>query len=344
MLTLCKQDVNPNQVPINMDPNTPGGGFGDLTNPANPFKDWNIVYVPYCTCDVHWGDASVFYPGGTFLGGLLVCPDKTVEHRGHDNGKLAEKWVREHFVNPTKIFVTGSSAGSYGAQMHGIFLNEVYPASEISVLGDAGNGVITPEFLQNQFANWGADQHLPDVPGIGDVAVEEQTIPSIIQAAASFYPRTKWAHYTTAFDGGTGGQTGFFHVMQKQVEEPENPLLWQSWWESSCDFNSAMRDQAFQTADPNTLENDNYRYYIGTGSAHTGFGRDKVYTDTTGGVPLLVDWINAMIDDDPNGPTPWDDVEASPYNVLLPGDPKPSPLAPPFETSGPDTIINCTGP
>ncbi|MFM7140289.1 MAG: pectin acetylesterase-family hydrolase, partial [Alphaproteobacteria bacterium] len=26
-------------------------GFGDYSNPDNPFHDWNIVFVTYCSCD-----------------------------------------------------------------------------------------------------------------------------------------------------------------------------------------------------------------------------------------------------------------------------------------------------
>jgi hypothetical protein len=66
------------------------------------------------------------------------------------------------------------------------------------------------------------------------------------------------------------------------------------------------------------------------------FGNDKVYTDTTGGVPTVVDWINSM-----RARTGWDNVEAANQGLLLPGDPAPSPLEPPFELQGSDTVINC---
>jgi len=75
-------------------------GFADLTNPSNPFRDWHIVFVSYCTCDIHFGDATRDYEG------------LTVEHRGYHNSKVAEKWAREHFLNPEEVFVTGSSAGA----------------------------------------------------------------------------------------------------------------------------------------------------------------------------------------------------------------------------------------
>jgi hypothetical protein len=110
----------------------------------------------------------------------------------------------------------------------------------------------------------------------------------------------------------------------------------------------------------------NYRYYIGTGSRHTMYGSDKVYTDTTGGVPTIVDWVTAMIDHTPG----WDNVECnSPTacGTLLPGDPRPTTrqcengtnngascttdgdctgggvcgYEDPFSFSGPDVVITC---
>jgi len=362
---LCKQDVDLDEY---AGLTAPGGGFGggfaDPTHPSNPFKDWNIVYVPYCSCDVHWGDSAVDYPELVLIPGTLEFPAKHVEHRGYDNAKLAEKWVREHFVNPSDVFVTGSSAGAYGATIHSIPLNEVYPASSINMLGDAGNGVITQQFLEEQFGNWGVEQNLPDVPGISDVPTTQQSIPSIITAAARHYPKTRWAHYTAAYDGGTGGQTGFYHVMSY----PGFFIVWEYWWDSSCAFNAAMRQQALDTEAAVSLENDNYRYYIASGSEHTAFGNPRVYDDTTGGVPPLADWVSAMIE----GAPAWTSVEADPFNVLFPGecssesdnpgsrcnlnadcpngqcrgdDPKPDPLRPPFELvgSGPDAsvVVNC---
>ncbi len=64
----------------------------------------------------------------------------------------------------------------------------------------------------------------------------------------------------------------------------------------------------------------NYRYYIGTGSRHTMWFFPKVYNDTTGGVPLLVDWVNAMLTGGPG----WTNVEATNEGLLLPGDPQPA--------------------
>jgi hypothetical protein len=176
----------------------PGGapsGFFDLSNPNNPFKDWNIVFVSYCSCDVHFGDAAQDY-----------TPTLHVEHRGYDNSRIAEKWAREHFVSPDQIFVTGSSAGAYGAWFNAPLHEMVWPASRFQVLADAGNGVITQDFLQNNFGHWDFVKNIPStIPGVLESITNGTGIVGYTKAVTSFFPKTRWAEYATAFDGGSGG-------------------------------------------------------------------------------------------------------------------------------------------
>jgi hypothetical protein len=322
---VCDSTVDPNSTD---NPNEWSAGFADLANPDNPFKDWNVVVVSYCSCDIHFGDAAQDYANSD--------PDHPlhIEHRGFQNAKAAEKWAREHFVNPEVVFVTGSSAGAYGAIFQAPLLHKVWPASQFRVLGDAGNGVITASFLQNEFNNWNFKANLPkDIPGAVDAIDSGAGMPAYVEAVAAYFPDTNWAHYTTAYDGGSGGQTGFYNVMLNG----NNPLAALTWWNGSCAFNAQMHTQATDTATAVAAKDDNYRYYIGTGSRHTMWGSNKVYTDTTGGVPTVVDWINAMLATGPG----WVNIEASPSNVLLSGDPRPSPLEDPFEGTDPNVIVNC---
>lgn len=317
----CSVPVCDTSVVPGDNPNGDSTGFADMSNPANPFRDWNVVFVSYCSCDVHFGDAAQDYP-------------PHVEHRGYQNSRIVEKYAREHFVNPEQIFVTGSSAGAYGAWFNAPLHHEVWPASHFQVLADAGNGVITADFLQNEFNNWDFRRNIPpDVPGVIESIDDGTGIVGYTKAITSFFPQTRWAHYTSAFDGGFGGQTGFYNVMLND----NNPIAALSWWEGSCAFNAKMREQALETAD---AVPSNYRYYIGTGSRHTMWGAPKVYTDTTGGVPTLVDWVNGMLD----GTPAWTNVEAQDSGLLLPGDVRPTPdLLPPFFQVGPDVKIICDG-
>ena len=143
-------------------------------------------------------------------------------------------------------------------------------------------------------------------------------IPGYTEIVANQFPNTTFAHYSSAYDGGTGGQTGFYNVMLNN----NDPIAALSWWNGSCQFNSQMRQQVQDTS---AAVPTNYRYYIGTGSRHTMFGSNKVYTDTTGGVPI-VSWVNAMLNSSPPSlvDPAWDNVECTNCGLLLSGDPRPS--------------------
>jgi hypothetical protein len=313
---VCDTSVDPEGSD---NPNNRTQGFADLSDPANPFRDWHIVFVPYCSCDIHFGDAAQDYP-------------LHVEHRGYHNARVAEKYARENF-DPEEVFVTGTSAGAYGAFFQAPLLHAAFPRAHFSVLADAGNGVITQSFLDLYFPNWNFAGNLPDdIPGLREVLDNDEGIPGYTRVVAHHFPETRWAHYTTAYDGGTGGQTGFYNIMLND----NDTLAALTWWEGSCAFNARMRAQAIQTANENP---SNYRYYIGSGSRHGMWGLDKVYTDTTGGVPTIVDWITAMLE---GGPA-WTNVECTSCGLTLPGDPAPDPLQPPFERVGDDVVISCPG-
>jgi hypothetical protein len=328
-IPVCKDGADP----ISDDPDNASSGFADLDNPANPFRDWNIVFVTYCTCDIHYGDADQVYSSD-------FRPDVSISHRGFENAKVAEKFARENFLNPETVFVTGSSAGAYGAVFHGALLHDAWRASRFRVLGDAGNGVITPEFLQNEFENWNFQANLPtDIPGVEEAITSGEGMVAYIESVADFYPGSNWAHYSTSYDGGRGGQTGFYNIMLND----NDPFASFTWWQGSCQFNDVMVEQADETF---SRAPDNYRFYIGAGSRHTMYGNDKVYTDQSGGESqTIVDWINDMIAFEPGSSSPgdWQNVECTDCGLVLSGDPTPPviPTDPFFDDMG-QTVIMCS--
>ena len=218
-------------------------------------------------------------------------------------------------------------------------LHSVWPASQFHVLADAGNGVVTKDFLNTYFGNWNFKANIPNtIPGVKD-ALDSGSITDYTKAVATFFPATTWAHYATAYDGGSGGQTGFYNIMLNN----NNLTGAVNWWTGSCQFNQVMTQQVKDTATALATTN-NYRYYIGTGSRHTMWGSNKVYTDTTGGVPTLVDWVNAMLSSSPPSAdsSGWTNVECTNCGLLLPGDPRPSPLQSPFTQVGSDVVVQCS--
>ena len=298
------------------DPRGASSGFADYDDLRNPFRDWNAVFVSYCTGDVHWGDAR--YPheqNGEIL---------EVEHKGAVNARVAEKWARDHFVNPEEVFVTGSSAGAYGAIAQSPYLMEfAWPSSQFAVLGDAGNGVITNDFLVNDISKWGIEKNVPRWIEALDTPITDLSIVDFYVEVARQYPWNRFGTYTTAYDGSSGGQSGFYNIMRNHG----NPVAGLVWWNATCEWDANMRAQDLETA----ARASNFRYYIGSGSAHTIYGRDKIYDDTTGGVPTAVSWIEAMLAGSPD----WVNVECQDCGTRVPGDPTvPEGPPPPFDTNG----------
>jgi hypothetical protein len=76
-------------------------------------RDWNMVYLPYCTGDVHTGNRVVTYsdPDGEL-------PDVEFHHNGHANMMAAIDWMAGEFTDVPRMMVSGCSAGGAGAMVN----------------------------------------------------------------------------------------------------------------------------------------------------------------------------------------------------------------------------------
>lgn len=71
---------------------------------------WNLVYVPYCTGDVHIGDRVAVYSNPD-------NPDESLawHHNGLRNTIAVVSWLRENLPRPGQMLATGCSAGGTGS-------------------------------------------------------------------------------------------------------------------------------------------------------------------------------------------------------------------------------------
>jgi len=256
--------------------NNEGFGIFDTTEKDNPFKDWGFVFIPYCTGDLHWGanDADYTYDGIA-----------DIKHRGFVNFKAVLKYLKDNVCLPNKIFVTGSSAGSYGATLSFPYIKQAYPFSWVYLLGDAGNGVMGGNFATEGIPNWNVQ--MPDWI-FPDGYLPSMTMAEVYTDIAAEYPWSKLAQYTTDLDET---QIGFLSVMINIEGGPE------AWYDPINLYNAGniwyptMLNYAYSTA----AASPNYRYYIAAGSDHTIMMTPKFYTeDTAGGIPYAK-WIKAMV-------------------------------------------------
>ena len=71
-------------------------GLFDQNNPQNPYRDWSMVAIPYCTGDIHLGSKVQDYTD--FTGAVTGAPGGTVtlHHRGFDNFLYVREWLMEN--------------------------------------------------------------------------------------------------------------------------------------------------------------------------------------------------------------------------------------------------------
>ena len=224
----------------------------------------------------------------------------TIHHRGFDNFLVILSWITENFKNPHKIFVTGSSAGSYGALMGFPYLQEAFPRSMASMLGDAGFGVLTPEFQNFQIHNWGIMGNLPAwIPGF-ERDFSEYSIGEMYKMIGQYYRNRKIGQFTNAWDYI---QAFFYNVMLNI----HNPSAWDNFYPVWIEWYEQMLEEAAIAA-----EAPNYRYYIAAGIEHTIMAFPEFYTEDSAGVAFL-DWLRAMVENQGGtrgrGAMPWMNLE-----------------------------------
>ena len=137
-------------------------GIFDFTNTANPFQNWNAVYVPYCTGDVHFGTADdVDIPSD----GVLA--DEPHQHFvGHLNLQSYIARIVPTFPKVSQVLLTGASAGGFGAGLNYGMVQDSFGLNiPVVVIDDSGppfSVQYLPACLQKQWREiWGFDDALP---------------------------------------------------------------------------------------------------------------------------------------------------------------------------------------
>jgi hypothetical protein len=240
------------------------GGIFDFDNAANPFRQYSIVFVPYCTGDVHVGDTVAQYGDASWNA-------PPVQHQGYDNVTAVINWIRSQVPRPERLVVAGASAGSYGALFHAPRLAAIFPSAELTVIADSGAPLLHeyPHILER----WGAARALrtfwrSQLPQgeAGDTAV---TLEAAHKHLARLRPDAAIAQITTDQDGV---QTVFYIFSGSREWRRVMLTLLKSLDESISGFHA----------------------FVLSGGHHGLMRTDQFYTFEENGVRLR-DWIDDLI-------------------------------------------------
>jgi len=122
-------------------------GIFSRTDTNNAVADWNMVYIPYCTGDVHAGNA----------------PDSTVpgvagkqQFVGYTNVTQYLSRIVPTFPDMQRVLLTGQSAGGFGAALDYVQVSRAFGTVPVDLLDDSGPLMANPYLaacLETNIAN-----------------------------------------------------------------------------------------------------------------------------------------------------------------------------------------------
>jgi Pectinacetylesterase len=149
----------------------------DRSDPDNPFADYSVVYIPYCTGDVFSGSNVVTWSGQTFnfVGSLNIIA-------------YLERVVPT-FAGVERVVLAGDSAGGFGAGINWWRVQEAFGSTRVDMVDDSGPPLPAPYLstaLAQQFRDtWNMNAALP--PGC-------TACPTHFEALFDYYGATMTGH------------------------------------------------------------------------------------------------------------------------------------------------------
>ncbi len=127
----------------------------DPALPANPVRDWDVAYLPYC-------DGSLFVGEASYDDDDDGAIDR--RHAGLRNVSAALDVIAERFPAPRRVLLAGSSGGAYGTILTTVLVRAKYPTVPLYVFSDSGVGIAKaaePTFVADLLTEFDAARYLP---------------------------------------------------------------------------------------------------------------------------------------------------------------------------------------
>ena len=260
----CAPDSDSYKKNVGEGPLGDGEGIFDFSNPANPFADYSVVFVPYCTGDVHIGNATTDYGDGV-----------VVHHNGYINGTTALNAMAERFPDVTSLVVAGESGGSIPSPLYAGLAHDLLPDAGITVLAD-GSGAYPdiPGINALIGSQWGTMNAVPAWPENEGMTAEEWSLPGLFVQAYLHDTDIVFARHDYAFD-----HTQVFFAGLAGI--PADDLV------SLIDSNETQIEASGVAL----------WSFISPGDSHTLLHKPEFYTETVNGV-MFVDWVWALLGGD----------------------------------------------
>lgn len=251
-------------------------GLFDSTNSDNPAKNANLVYVPYCTGDLHIGNS----PEGGIAG--LDGPQAFV---GHANIGTMLDLVVPYFSSVTNVLLTGLSAGGFGSFLNYDQVATAFDPQTVNLLDDSGpifalDDALAPCMQLLVRFIWNADPSIP--AGCTDcLQVNGDGMSNLHIYLAQTYPDASFGLFSTTADETI---RDFFGMGQNDCNG--TTLIPEQTFEDGL---IDLRDNVFTAAGTN-----NWATYFVDDSYHTILADPKFYTTNVSST-IFTSWLGDLI-------------------------------------------------
>lgn len=242
--------------------------------------DATIVFVPYCTGDVHAGDKVT-----TYTSPVPGLPPITWHHVGHANMKAFLKRLGATFTTPGKVVLAGSSAGGFGSLANYDLFRAYWPAAKSYLIDDSGpplvGNAIPPSSRNAWYASWNMGASLDGFcPGC------RTDMSQGLREIATRHPDDRVALLSHLQDEVI---RGFFGTYTLSPVPSFTPM-------DAAAFETALRDLGTTVMAPSAKQR--YFFTLGDtlGTGHPILEDPPVFTTPS---PGLEAWLQLMLSDDP---------------------------------------------
>jgi hypothetical protein len=243
-------------------------------NTDNPVKDWNFVYVPFCSGDVHTGNNAADPGTGT-----------QEEFRGYKNMALFLDRIVPTFKNVEKLLLTGISAGGFGAALDADLVARTFPPGISFTMEDDSGPPMNSDYLKTCLQKawrelWGFDSTF--LKDCGNSCPD----PNNFAIDWALFLAKKYAHANAGVISSSHDAviSMFYGFGANNCSAGLSSM-------AASDFEAGLID--FRTRLKNV---PNFGTYYIDRTNHTWIGADDSFYNTTAGGVRLVNWFRDLID------------------------------------------------
>jgi len=247
-------------------------GIFDIDRAENPVQDWNMVYIPYCSGDLH--------------GGVNPNTQDLKNFVGFENVRQALDLIGPYFSGAETVLLTGSSAGGVGTFFNFEQVHSAFSGAAVHLLNDSGPFLEEDSVLAPCLQQVWRDEFNLSIPTACSncVTMSGDGLEAFYNYFATTYPNSEFGLVCYKEDGVLRNFLGYSQdecsLLDGGFPQLPNGLF--------TDALTELRDNVLEPA-------GNWSTFYLDGADHVLLGNNKLYNEQAGGKTIAA-WLGDLLD------------------------------------------------